>query len=430
MTAPNLTDPQVVVSVASLFFVLYVFIFSDPQVISSSDDKNCELLTNVGVLLALPSVSMEEVASDGDLLVGASNQKRNALSRLVRKLQASRRIMSSWVYERYAGCVYGPLSRSRLHPVPPTHPPTPTPTLPPLLQSTAASPTFLTITGALLLAVGTALIAMPVALGVSSSGSSSYVAPVPAPPAVNSEGVPLGATAMPLSGKDGCLDCRMALSNLSAYLEAAMSAEVALFGAPASAMLATNASTQELRSQLGAQPSLLMGTVFWVLVSASAGGRYTWSDVLPDAVAVQLDWANSALAGAGTGLALRLDALVAVPAPDAAIEGCGDPSTWAALDAALAPDARRLHFLVCEPAGVNGASVAVLGDVVRPAGTPRTTLLRRSALLFSRSSVVHQLGHVLGLAHPFSDHPTCKYDADGILDTPAQACGSWGPGSK
>ncbi|KDD71357.1 hypothetical protein H632_c5218p0, partial [Helicosporidium sp. ATCC 50920] len=46
--------------------------------------------------------------------------------------------------------------------------------------------------------------------------------------------------------------------------------------------------------------------------------------------------------------------------------------------------------------------------------------MRREALQASPSSLVHAVGHALGLTHAFSAEESCSVDADGLEDTPRQ----------
>lgn len=160
-----------------------------------------------------------------------------------------------------------------------------------------------------------------------------------------------------------------------------------------------------------------------------------------------------------------------------------------------AADPPAIHVVVCEPEGVRGAA-AVLGGSTPPvtaadgsgggsSGTDAsaaagTILLRRSAMWLSHTSLVHQvgpaewavawggrkcgcqcprclhpalrpdqaqallsmhaawptplqLGHFLGLPHPFPDErQTCKLDGDAIADTPLQYAPNQGcePGAQ
>ena len=260
-----------------------------------------------------------------------------------------------------------------------------TPTLMPMPPSTLclqrspwASSTVLNVVGVLLLAVGAGLLAAAGGLSCSWRATTAPAAPAPAvtPAAGSNDTLPVDVSASAIGE-----DCTVALANRTAYTAAAAAAEAALFGSVASAA----PDTAQLQQQVAALPRLLLGTVFWVLVSEGGpGGRHSWSDVLPAAAAAQVAVANAALEAAG--LALRLDGVLRVPAPDALIENCLGQWDW--LEQQLAPTPDRLHVVLCEPPG-NGAA-AVLGG--GGGGGANTILLRRSALWQSKTSALHQVG--------------------------------------
>lgn len=43
------------------------------------------------------------------------------------------------------------------------------------------------------------------------------------------------------------------------------------------------------------------------------------------------------------------------------------------------------------------------------------------------NTLMHELGHQLGLLHTFSEQGICEVDPDGVTDTPATAGASWAP---
>ena len=295
--------------------------------------------------------------------------------------------------------------------------------------------------GLVLLAVGTALVATPLAIAAGNSGGSSPAPPPPqqqVPPqqaSVNAEGVPLGA--LPSNAQqqqEELVDCRVQLPDRSGYSTAAAAAEARLLGGAGAAAL----PRAELQQAVGRLPPLLFGTVFWVLLSDG----YPWVPEFEPAAAAQVGVLNAAFAGAN--LRFRLDAVVRAPvarlggsasassatAPqdsedasggDAVVEQCA--SRWAALAAQLLPaagggsnssssgsseaDPQAIHIIVCEPDGVNGAASVLGGGTWPPSegkeddrqpgtfagrpGTSGTVLLRRGALWQSRTSLVHQV---------------------------------------
>lgn len=153
------------------------------------------------------------------------------------------------------------------------------------MQAWAVSPGCLLAVGAALLAVGAALIATPLAL---RGAARHTAAPAPPPPlgsqtagaaGLDAEGVPLDAM-VPLQQQDGeLLDCGVALPDREAYEAAAAAAETSLLGAPAATL-----PPDQLQAAAGSLPPLLVGTVFWVLVSDS----HAWSSKFPTAAAAQV----------------------------------------------------------------------------------------------------------------------------------------------
>ncbi|KAI3431500.1 hypothetical protein D9Q98_004551 [Chlorella vulgaris] len=314
----------------------------------------------------------------------------------------------------------------------------------------SSRPSVLLATGLALLAVGAALVVTPLAL---QPGSSPAATPA-ASSGLNDEGVPLDALASAQDEAGDLLECSVTLPDRDAYLAAAVAAEASLLGAPAGEL-----PPEQLQQEVAQLPSLLFGTVFWVLVSDS----HPWSPEFDAAAASQVATLNAAFQG--LGVSFRLDALVSVPATDAVVLQCGTAERWEQLALQLLPPAAAqndssssgstaaaaaaaavgnpvaVHVILCEPGGVMGAShvlgsnataaataaaaptadAAAAGATSNPApgAASGTVLLRRSALWQSRSGLVHQLGHFFGLPHPFPDgRQTCRLDGDGIRDTP------------
>lgn len=171
-----------------------------------------------------------------------------------------------------------------LPPAPPPAPP-PSPDSPAgLLQVWATTPGLLLALGIVLLAVGAALVATPLAIAHTRRGGGSTASRPQAqaqaqPASLNAEGVPIDAMPADQQQQDELADCRSQLQDRSAYSAAAAAAEASLLGAGAAAL-----PRPELQRAVGGLPPLLFGTVFWVLVSES----HPWTPAFQAAAATQV----------------------------------------------------------------------------------------------------------------------------------------------
>jgi hypothetical protein len=145
--------------------------------------------------------------------------------------------------------------------------------------------------GLALVAVGAALVATPLALRATGAAAPPPdAAASPAGSGLNEEGVPLDA--LPAAQQDGEMpDCQVALVNRSTYLDAAAAAEASLLG-----VAAADLPPDQLRGAVQRLPPLLLGTVFWVLVSDSR----PWTPQFPAAAAAQVGSLSSARAAPGS----------------------------------------------------------------------------------------------------------------------------------
>jgi hypothetical protein len=266
-----------------------------------------------------------------------------------------------------------------------------------------------------LVAAGAALALLGLALVAAGAAAAAGALRAPPPP----PGAPRAAAAAPLDALEppppgSVVDCAVALGDLDAYTAFAEEAERSAYG-----RRVANMSVDDAAAALAALPPRALPVAFWVLASPA----HPWSDAFIAAAAAQLGVLRAAYAA--SRLDFRAAGVHAVPATDADVERCadaaGDSETLAARLLAALDHAAALHVVVCEPAGVNGAAAVAGGAAGGAAGAPAAgALLRRSALWQSRTSLVHQLGHALGLAHPFPDAPSCAADADAVADTPVQ----------
>jgi hypothetical protein len=282
---------------------------------------------------------------------------------------------------------------------------------PPLWRRRAGKsprPGALVAAGAALTLLGLAL----VAAGAAAAAGALRAPPQPPGAPRTADAAPLDALEPPPPGS--VVDCAVTLGDLDAYTAFAEEAERSAYG-----RRVANMSVDDAAAALAALPPRALPVAFWVLASPA----HPWSDAFIDAAAAQLGVLRAAYAA--SHLDFRSAGVHAVPATDSDVERCagggGDSKTLAARLLAALDHAAALHVVVCEPAGVNGAAAVAGGAAGGAAGAPAAgALLRRSALWQSRTSLVHQLGHALGLAHPFPDAPSCAADADAVADTPAQ----------
>ncbi len=262
--------------------------------------------------------------------------------------------------------------------------------------------------------------------------------PTPAAPglSVNAEGVPLGALAGGGSSAGILTDCRVKLADRKAYEAAAAAAETALYGKPVQQL----GSEGQLDAVLAQQPPLLLGVNFWVL--EAGGPAATTGTALPstvsnasdtllgDAINRQLAVVNAAFSRAR--LQLRLEGVVHVELNSSTTACTLDSPPMRLLTSS--PLGAMLDVVICEVGDTHGATRVLEGSSSSSSSSGDSSsvdggegsmgngliLLRMDALLRSRTSLVHQLGHFWGLPHPFPDTQTCRVDGDGVGDTVRQ----------
>lgn len=230
----------------------------------------------------------------------------------------------------------------------------------------------------------------------------------------NEEGVPqLGA-----QGHDVVnTDCQNHLHNRDGYEESALGAETALFGKEVSTL-----SLEEGKEILGNLSQFSVSISFWVLHSYSVIDKSRIQGILDK----QLAALNKAFAGANVHFTLHGRGVYFVQVDEKTESNCHDKGFTKDLLGKM-NSLSSLVVFVCNLEEVNGLS-AVYGDSFEPGDekfylskSGKTNLgviyTRLSALNYSPTSLVHQMGHVFGLPHPFPSYETCKVDGDFIADT-------------
>jgi hypothetical protein len=246
----------------------------------------------------------------------------------------------------------------------------------------ACRPKTLTLTGALVVLLGIALIVTAVTVASTSTTTRSS-APVTPPSQVNDAGVPLNASRPVDPVSDGDRECEVELGDVDAYVAAAGAAEEALLGSAV-----TSFSSEQVAMALNQTANLLLGVVFWSPSSPALPA----SDTLTEDVATQMQVLNGAFAVAGVGF--RLDGVVPLNATDDEMKQCAslDKGLPALLHQHLAADDAVVHVLLCEPEGVNGET-PVLGGKGGDGATAAVVVVRRNVVWRSTTSLVHQVGN-------------------------------------
>jgi len=326
----------------------------------------------------------------------------------------------------------------------------------------ASTPRFLGLAGIIILAISAGIIVAGIALP-NQTQTSSPASSNNAPTGVDrdGEGVPLDALQAP--GPGGISECTVKLESWESYAKNAAEAEIKAYGVEIA-----NATPDAIVSSLQSLPKLQLNIRFLVLYSPS----HPWSRSFQSVAAVQTSLLDAAFSGMKLGF--QLEGVIGIPATDKQVQNCGNSeeqsdSSSSSQDGGddegkfrsggfisqvlqSVNTSNLINVIVCDPAGINGAT-NILGDgkFDSPAGNgsdenesssieyddlhpeddhpkivhnqnvlDRSIVLRRGALWQSRTSLVHQLGHYLGLPHPFPDTKSCKFDADTIVDTPQQ----------
>lgn len=271
--------------------------------------------------------------------------------------------------------------------------------------------------GSILVTASVALLAIGLSKGSSSAG-------LPSSGSFYSGGIGVPVDVVTPLPAGSLTDCSVQLGNWDWYSNISAQAEKDYMG-----FLFSDASRDLVIASLRSLQPITLGIQFWVLVSPS----HPWSASFGDAVAVQVDILNAAFAS--SAILFREKGTYFIPATDADVEGCLTPSPEGVIAHLLSSidTLSTIQVILCDPAGVNGAT-SILNGKKRSQGSANRTftpldqaiMLRRGALWQSRSSLVHQLGHYFGLSHPFPNTQTCKYDGDSIADTPMQYAGDVG----
>ncbi|KAL6784505.1 hypothetical protein ACKKBF_B02070 [Auxenochlorella protothecoides x Auxenochlorella symbiontica] len=276
--------------------------------------------------------------------------------------------------------------------------------------------------GTALLALLTGVLLILVPLSINAARRTNVQrqtghAPPPPPPLVDAEGVPLFGAGDGGGASEDELDCATTLAvPYEAYVAGAEAADAALFGAPLNDL-----SAERVNTTLAALSRWMLRLAFFMLVEPGQNATG-----LAAFAAGQAALLTAAFRGAGIAFSPATAVAVPVEPGGAAcsVDAAGAPSP-AALDAlgAAAP-VDVITVLACDLAGgVRGASAVLSSNASK---IPALVLLHRAALVSSETALIHQVGHLLGLPHPFPEVATCKRDGDCIADTPLQHAANTG----
>ena len=266
----------------------------------------------------------------------------------------------------------------------------------------------------------------------------------------DSNGVPLDSVEMPDPAEVS--ECQTRNGDWDTYQKNAVLAERKVYGQEVETMSRERVESilLDLKRHI-----LKIPVYYWVLASPS----HPWSTSFIDAAQEQTDILTGGFSSAG--LVFELREVFIVPSTNEQMKNCAMDEDYGDKDMEYFGDIHVLkhalsqedmktavHIVVCEPVGLNGAT-NILGSSLSFSGKNQglesensdlnidqngknvyssssislkdvAIILRRSSLWHVKTALIHQMGHFIGLPHPYPDHQSCKYDADVIQDTPLQ----------
>lgn len=272
--------------------------------------------------------------------------------------------------------------------------------------------------------VGLILILAGIAMVVIGAEVSKGVLNSPTDISRNQEGVPLSGlnSQSPVE-----FDCQVNLKDFEAYKEAFRRAETKSFGKPVS-----NLTTTELKGFLGDLPKVSLALTFWIFHGQSSIGN----DITQQIVSLQVAALNKAFDGSNINFFLHGSGIHHVYVDNGNELNCHD-KTYTRNFISKINSVSAVAILVCSLEEMNGLS-GILGDTHQPEydnfylredgeSELGVIYMSASALKNSHTSLVHQVGHFFGLAHPYPSYETCRVDGDMITDTemvyrPSNSC--------
>lgn len=285
------------------------------------------------------------------------------------------------------------------------------------LATTLKSPKCIGLLGIMMIVAGIAMVAIGATLSNGFSSSSEDINR-------NQEGVPL-------SGLNGQLpaefDCKRDLRDVQRYEEATTRAENRRFGT-----LVSNLAISNLQDLLSNLPEISVSLTFWVFHALDS----TENNSLENDIPVQMLSLNKAFAGANIKFFLQGSGIHHIYVDNGNDVNCYDKKSTVEFINKI-NSLSSVAIIVCHLDEENGMA-GILGDVSLPEeqmlflqedGQSHLGVIyiSASALKDSHTSLIHQMGHLLGLSHPYPSYETCKVDGDLIADTemiyrPSNSC--------
>ena len=270
-----------------------------------------------------------------------------------------------------------------------------------------SNPIYLGALGLVIMLAGISMIVVGVTVSKGSSNSGFGVLR-------NGEGVPL-------FGLDGSFvtenDCQVDLMDTSGYEQRALAAEEKRFGSQVA-----NMSYSDAKDTLSTLPKISVLVNFWVLYSPSSGINIASFD---KNLTTQMAALKKAFAGANIHFSSVGSAVQYIHVNEEDEIACPDKKVTNELILKINSTA-SVAIIVCALEQVNGMS-RIYGDSFSPEdmyhlkeGNQSTLGVIYSsfgAVQKSPTSLIHQMGHLFGLPHPYPSYETCKVDGDFISDT-------------
>ena len=241
----------------------------------------------------------------------------------------------------------------------------------------------------------------------------------------NQEGVPL-------SGLDGRLpvayDCKVYIKDLKSYNEVSRLAETNHYGSPVS-----NLTTSDIEGFLADLPEIWITLSFWIFHSRA----HTDNISAMSLISPQMAALNKAFDGSNIKFSLQGSGIHHMYVDDDVAVNCYNKGFTNDFIKKL-NSFSSVVIIVCNLEDVNGLSGILGADTyqseedylyLKEDGEMHLGVIYLSpnALENSHTSLIHQMGHLFGIGHPYPSYETCKTDGDMIMDTemifrPSNSC--------
>lgn len=240
----------------------------------------------------------------------------------------------------------------------------------------------------------------------------------------NREGVPLAGLYDRLPVK---YDCKSDINDFEAYGGAVKRAETNLFGSSVS-----NLTTLDMEGFLGDLPEISVNLTFWIFHARSDTREISVERL----VSLQVAALQKAYAGSNIKFFLEGSGIHHVYVDDNVEVNCYD-KVYTREFIQKMNSFSSVAIVVCTLEEINGIS-GILGDAYQAQNDYLylkedgqsllgVIYINPSTLEDFHTTLIHQMGHLFGVGHPYPRYETCKIDGDLIIDTemiyhPSNSC--------